>query len=152
MKDAEHQDGPHRRAGADLREGGDHRADQQRVDEQHAAVAEAGEDFLDEQFHADRRGGLGHHQQPRLPRREAHPELIEQRQQEGHAGNAEAGDESAGDRHAEGSQPEQLDRQQRLGGPPGVPEVGGDQGERDRGHRGDGQRIHAVFAEDFQNP
>ena len=52
--------------------------------------------------------------------REAQADLVEQRQQERHAADAEAGEEAAADRRAEGADAEQAQLQQRKRSPLGV--------------------------------
>ena len=88
----------HGAAGADRHEEHDDDPDRERVDEQHAPVAEPREDPRHQHLQAHGGQGLGHDQEARLDRRVAEAELVEERQEERHPADAEAGGEAPGDR------------------------------------------------------
>ena len=107
-------DQPHGRAETDGGEEADEQAEQHRVRQQHPAVAEARQDERHRHLQAHRRQGLRHDQQPRLDRREAEPHLVEEWKQERRPARAQARDEAADDRAAEGADTEQVQAQQRA--------------------------------------
>ena len=123
-------------------------ADDDRVADQHVAVAQPRQDRRHEGLQPDRGDGLRQDQQARLDRREAEADLIEQREQERDAAQPETREEAAVHGRAEGADPEQPEIEQRKRHPGGVDAVTGEQrgGERQQAqHLGPAQFVVAEY-------
>src|SRR5262245_58599265 len=100
---------PDRRPGADGRKEHDEDADDDCVRDEDAAVAEASEDRRQDCLEADGRHRLRHHEEARLDGGEAEPDLVEEWEEKWDSAEAEAREEAARDRHAEGSDPKESE-------------------------------------------
>ena len=95
-------------------EAGDHHPQRQGIADQDAAIADARDQLVHQrlgQHGADHSGDHGH---ARLARREAQPQLQEERREEGHGAAAEAGEQVAPDADGEGGGLEQRQAEERL--------------------------------------
>ncbi|MNN52605.1 hypothetical protein D3C81_1673150 [compost metagenome] len=152
MRQSEQQDHGDRRTGRDDGKQRNRDAYHHGVDDQHLAITEMTEHTYRNQFHEHRCGCRRHHHQARLPGRQAEPELIQQRQQERQAADAQARDETADHRDAEGTRFEQRQLQQGMQGAACVQHIGTEQRERDDEQDGGGCGVQIMFAKDFQQP
>ncbi|MCY1405851.1 hypothetical protein D9M71_211010 [compost metagenome] len=138
------------RAGVDQRQAGDHPAQQQRVAEQQAAVAEAVEQWLGQGLGEHGRERQGNHRHPRLCRWITQRNLQQQGREEGQGAAAQAREEIAEDAGGEGAGAEQRRGEQRLLNLYRVQPVGGQAGhaaEQQQHHPPQGalaQRAHAL--------
>ena len=111
-----HHDQPHRRAGADGGEQQNQHAHEQRCWRPAPGGSRSARGCAAWSSSGSWRRGLRHHQQARLDRREAQAHLVEQRQQERDAADAEAREEAAAHRGAKGADAKQRQPQQRMRG------------------------------------
>ncbi len=104
-------------------EAGDHGPERQGVADQDAAITDARDQLVHQRLGQHGPEHCGDHGHPRLARREAEPQLQEERSQEGHGTAAEAGEQVSPDADGEGVGLEQRQAEQGLLGVRGIEPV-----------------------------
>ena len=112
VAECQNHDEPNRRAHSDGREKPDEQPENHGVGNQHGAVAEAAQNARHGHLQAHRGDGLRHHEQAGLNGSEPQAHLIEQRKNERDSADAQAGEETAAHRRAEGANAKQAQREQ----------------------------------------
>ena len=105
-------DEPDRRAHSDGREKQNEQTEDHGVGNQHAAVAKAGQNSRHGHLQAHGGNRLRHHEQAGLNGREPEANLVEERKDERDSADAQAGEEAAAHRRAEGANAKQAQSQQ----------------------------------------
>ena len=82
---------------------------------------------------------------------EPQADLVEQRQQERHSADAQAGEKAAAYRGAEGANAKQAQLQQRIRNPPCMQQITREQRERNRQQSQDFADAQRMFTEDLQH-